>query len=462
MLRSLTRTIASRLFLSYLAVVLVGTVAAAITISGLLLRYENDQTRLRLEELSAPFLTAIQSGIRAGQPPRDIVESLTEQAHAANARLLITTPQRRVVVDSEGRLVNVQLPVPQTATNIGEFADGGEQWVFVRQQLRQATIAAGGLGFIVVARPRAVFADTIRALLPSLVASALVAVAFALVVAALLSRTITKPMRDLAGGARSVAQGEYTTRVPVTGPSEVADTGAAFNEMAGEIERSRGAERSFLADISHELRTPLTSIQGFAQAIVDGEARGEAATRAAEVIHRESRRLVRMVEGLLEVAKLQSGAQEMGREDVPPARLLDSVIAALDVQARDAGVRFEQTGTDDLPALRGDADKLAQLFLNLLDNAVKHSPRGAAVQIRGERDDGTVLLRVRDSGSGLPEGAQVRLFHRFYRGENAVRNGAGLGLAIAQAIAQAHGGNISAQNLAGGGAEFAVRLPIAR
>ncbi len=439
MLRSLTRTIASRLFLSYLAVVLVGTVAAAITISGLLLRYENDQTRLRLEELSAPFLTAIQSGIRAGQPPRDIVESLTEQAHAANARLLVTTPQRRVVVDSEGRLVNVQLPVPQTATNIGEFADGGEQWVFVRQQLRQATIAAGGLGFIVVARPRAVFADTIRALLPSLVASALVAVAFALVVAALLSRTITKPMRDLAGGARSVAQGEYTTRVPVTGPSEVADTGAAFNEMAGEIERSRGA-----------------------QASVDGEARGEAATRAAEVIHRESRRLVRMVEGLLEVAKLQSGAQEMGREDVPPARLLDSVIAALDVQARDAGVRFEQTGTDDLPALRGDADKLAQLFLNLLDNAVKHSPRGAAVQIRGERDDGTVLLRVRDSGSGLPEGAQVRLFHRFYRGENAVRNGAGLGLAIAQAIAQAHGGNISAQNLAGGGAEFAVRLPIAR
>src|SRR5437762_2898083 len=361
MLRSLTRTIASRLFLSYLAVVLVGTVAAAITISGLLLRYENDQTRLRLEELSAPFLPAIQSGIRAGQPPRDIVESLTEQAHAANARLLITTPQRRVVVDSEGRLVNVQLPVPQTATNIGEFADGGEQWVFVRQQLRQATIAAGGLGFIVVARPRAVFADTIRALLPSLVASALVAVAFALVVAALLSRTITKPMRDLAGGARSVAQGEYTTRVPVTGPSEVADTGAA-----------------------------------------------------------------------------------------------------LDVQARDAGVRFEQTGTDDLPALRGDADKLAQLFLNLLDNAVKHSPRGAAVQIRGERDDGTVLLRVRDSGSGLPEGAQVRLFHRFYRGENAVRNGAGLGLAIAQAIAQAHGGNISAQNLAGGRAEFAVRLPIAR
>src|SRR5438067_10917009 len=397
MLRSLTRTIASRLFLSYLAVVLVGTVAAAITISGLLLRYENDQTRLRLEELSAPFLTAIQSGTRAGQPPRDIVESLTEQAHAANARLLVTTPQRRVVVDSEGRLVNVQLPVPQTATNIGEFADGGEQWVFVRQQLRQATIAAGGLGFIVVARPRAVFADTIRALLPSLVASALVAVAFALVVAALLSRTITKPMRDLARGARSVAQGEYTTRVPVTGPSEVADTGAAFNEMAGEIERSRGAERSFLADISHELRTPLTSIQGFAQAIVDGEARGDAVQSAADVIHREARRLVRMVEGLLQVAKLSSGTERLAREDVQPARLIESAVAAMDVQAHDAGVRFEVADASALPTIRGDPDKLAQLILNLLDNAVKHSPRGAAVQIRGERPDGPAIVGVRDA-----------------------------------------------------------------
>src|SRR5205823_8710119 len=244
-------------------------------------------------------------------------------------------------------------------------------------------VGAGGLGFIVVARPRVIFADTIRALLPSLLISGGVAAAFALVVAALLARTITRPLRDLAEGARSFASGDYTARVTATGPSELAEMSTAFNEMAAEIERSRAAERSFLADISHELRTPPTSIQGFAQAIVDGEARGEAATRAAEVIHRESRRLVRMVEGLLEVAKLQSGAQEMGREDVPPARLLDSAIAALDVQARDAGVRFEQTGTDDLPALRGDADKLAQLFLNLLDNAVKHSPRGADVQIRG-------------------------------------------------------------------------------
>src|SRR5207247_1115635 len=149
----------------------VGRAAAAVTIAGLLLRYENDQTRLRLEELSAPFLTAIQTGVRSGQQPREIVEALTEQARAANARLLVITPQRRVVVDSDGTLVNFTIPPVNTA-NIGTFTEKDEQWIFVRQQLLRAVVGAGGQGFIVVARPRAVFADTIRDLLPALLISA--------------------------------------------------------------------------------------------------------------------------------------------------------------------------------------------------------------------------------------------------------------------------------------------------
>ena len=455
------RSIATRLFLSYLAVVVVGLAVAAVTISGLILRYENDQTRVHLEELSAPFLTAIQTGVRAGQQPREIVDALAEQANAADARLLIVNAQRRVVIDSEGRLAGTILPAP-AAANIGEFTEGTEQWIFVRQQLRQAAAGGVGLGFIVVARPRAVFTDTLRALLPSLALSGLIALGFAVVVAALLSRTITKPLRELVGGVRRFAGGDYGTRVPLAGPSEVAEMGTAFNEMAGEIQRARGSEQAFLADISHELRTPLTSIQGFAQAIVEGEARGDAVSHVAEIIHRESRRLVRMVEGLLQVARLESGAQSMAREDVAPARLLESAVAALEVQAKDAGVTFDVVGTDGLPTLRGDPDKLAQLFLNVLDNAVKHSPRGTTVHIRGTRDNGAIVVRVRDAGSGLPQGAQTRLFQRFYRGENAQRDGAGLGLAIAQAIAQAHGGSIRASNLEGGGAEFAVRLPIVR
>jgi signal transduction histidine kinase len=130
------------------------------------------------------------------------------------------------------------------------------------------------------------------------------------------------------------------------------------------------------------------------------------------------------------------------------------------VQAQEAGVSLD-VAIGSLPAVRGDPDRLAQLFTNLIDNAVKHSPRGASVAVRGSREDGQAVVRVRDAGSGLPGGAQTRLFRRFYRGDNAQQSGAGLGLAIAQAIAVAHGGAITARNVDEGGAEFTVRLPAA-
>jgi signal transduction histidine kinase len=465
---SLLRSVAGRLFLSYLAVVAIGLFVAAVTVGGLLFRYENDVTRIRLQELAAPFQTAIQTAVRNGQQPRDAVFAIAEQAQAANARLLIVSPganpqpnnaQRRVLIDSEGTLVNTRLPATD-ANGIGQLVDPkGEVWIFVQQQLRTAALGAGGQGFIVVARPRAVFADVVKALLPSLVIAALVAAGFALVVAGLLARTITRPLQRLVGGVRAFAS-DHRARVPLGGPSEVRELGGAFNEMAGEIERARASEQAFLADISHELRTPLTSIHGFAQAIVDGEARDEGVPRAAEIIQREARRLVRMVEGLLQVAKLEAGVQPLARESVGASDLVRSAVAALDVQAREAGVRFDvQAGA--LP-LVGDPDRLSQLFINVLDNAVKHSPRGATVLVNGVHQDGEVVVRVRDQGTGLEPGSERRLFGRFWRGDNAAgRSGAGLGLAIAQAIAQAHGGSIDARNAPGGGAEFSIHLPAA-
>ncbi|HEV2250539.1 MAG TPA: HAMP domain-containing sensor histidine kinase [Candidatus Limnocylindria bacterium] len=462
------RSVAGRLFLSYLAVVVVGLVVAGLAIGGLLFTYENDVTRVRLQELAAPFQTAVQTAVRSGQQPRDAIAALAEQVQAADARLLIVSPgnnptpnnaQRRVLIDSGGTLVGLRLP-PTDARGIGQFTDPDRTvWIFVQQQLRVAALGAGGQGFIVVARPRAVFADVARALLPSLVIAGIIAAGFALVVAGLLARTITQPLRRLVGGVRTFAS-DQRARVPVGGPTEVRELGSAFNEMAAEIERARASEQSFLADISHELRTPLTSIHGFAQAIAEGEARGEGVPRAAEIIQREARRLVRMVEGLLQVAKLEAGVQLLAHERIAAADLLRGAVAALDVQAREAGVSFAVMA-DALPVV-GDPDRLSQLFINVLDNAVKHSPRGATVTVNGERTASEVVVRVRDQGTGLPAGTERKLFARFWRGDNAAaRAGAGLGLAIAQAIAQAHGGSIDARNAPGGGAEFAIHLPAA-
>jgi len=459
------RSIAGRLFLSYLAVVVIGLVVAAVAIGGLLFTYENDQTRLRLVELANPFQAAIQAGVRDGKQPREIVDGLAEQATAADTRLLILSPNgnaltaRRVLIDTQGSLVNTRFPTAEQG-NIGEFTQGGVAWIFVQQPLQRAVVGAGGAGTIVVARPRAVYGDTVRALLPPLVVAGLVAAGFALIVAGVLAGTITRPLRDLAVKTRAFAAGDHAARVPLAGPSEVRELGGAFNDMAGEIQRARGSEQAFLADISHELRTPLTSIQGFSQAIVEGEASGDGVTRAAGIIHRESRRLVRMVEGLLQVAKLEAGTSEMARDAVDPGALLQAAVGALEVQAQEAGVRFA-VDAPHLPAVIGDADRLSQLFINVLDNAVKHAPRGTAIDVSAARLDGEVIVRVRDAGPGLPDVTADRLFERFYRGDSAQRpQGAGLGLAIANAVAQAHGGSIEARNAESGGAEFVVHLPL--
>ncbi len=452
------RTVGERLFLSYLVVVVVGLLAASITISGLLVRYENDVLRLRLQELSAPLLTAMTTALRGGSPPREVIDALSEQARSADARLLVLANNRRVLVDSEGTLAGTVLPAPSQG-GFGSFTEDKQPWLFQQQSFRPNANGPSP-AIIAVARPRAAFADAIRVLLPALVIAGLVAAGFALIVAGVLSRTITRPLRDLVAGARRFARGDYRTRVAAAGPTEVAELGGAFNEMASEIERARGSEQEFLADISHELRTPLTSIQGFAQAISEGEASGAAVPVASNIILRESRRLIRMVEGLLQVARLQAGASDLAREEVDPAALIRSALAALDPQAQESGVAFAVT-VDGVPPVRGDPDRLAQLFLNLLDNALKHSPRGTTVSVSGSREDASAVVRVRDHGSGLPQGAQTRLFRRFSRGENAERDGAGLGLAIAQAIAGAHGGSIAARSVDDGGAEFTVRLPAA-
>jgi len=447
-------TIATRLFLSYLAVIAVGLIVAALAVGGLLLRYENDLTRVRLDELSAPLATSIQAALRQGRQTRDAVGVVTDQARSVDARVLIIAPNtRRVIVDTEGSLEGQTLPSVDPGTGVGTFREKEIEWSFVQRPLLQA-------GTMVVARPRAVFADTLRALSPSLLVSAVIAALFALVVAGLLARTITDPIRGLARSARTLVPSGYRTRAPVSGPNEVRALAGAFNDMADEVARARGSEQAFLADMSHELRTPLTAIHGFAQAIVEQEVKGEGIPWAASVVQREARRLVRMVEGLLQVAKLESGSQAMAREPVDVAALLGGAVTALAPQAKEANVAIDQTSSP-LPPLRGDPDRLSQLFLNVLDNAVKHSPPGSTVAVRAESEDGDIVVRVRDDGSGLPQGAEARLFERFYRGENAAsRDGAGLGLAIAQAIAQAHAGRIEARNVAGHGAEFAIHLPL--
>lgn len=447
--------IAGRLILSYLAVVAIALLVATVTTGSLVTRYESEATRQRLLTISQPIFNAVQTGLRNGRAAADLIAAISDEARSIDVRiLLVATQGRRAVVDSEGRM-DGQL-IPAAASEIPDvfaFREQGDEWLFVQRAVNPA-------GTLLVARRRAAFRETLRELAPAIAAAAAAAVFVALLLAALLARTITRPLRGLVAGAGRFAGGDLRARVALGGPREVRELGHAFNDMADEIERARGSERAFLADISHELRTPLTSIQGFSQAIVEGEVQGDGVTWAARTTHREARRLIRLVEGLLQVARIEADTSQGARAPLRVVDLVRDAITALEVQARERDVVIRQA-LGDIPSIVGDPDRLSQLFLNVLDNAVKHSPKGSSVDVGAVARDGLMVVSVRDRGAGIPAGAETRVFERFYRGDSTDRDGTGLGLAIAQAIAQAHGGHIEAHNVEGG-AEFRVVLPAPR
>jgi signal transduction histidine kinase len=215
-----------------------------------------------------------------------------------------------------------------------------------------------------------------------------------------------------------------------------------------------------VADVSHELRSPLTSIQGFAQALIDGTASDDATKlKAAQIIDEESRRLKHQVDELLELSRMQSNQAKFLKEPVNLKEVLAQSAEVFTVQARQKQVTIELKAEPNL-IVAGDADRLEQVFNNLLDNAIKNSPAGGKVSIVSEEKEGkSARVMVSDQGPGIHPDHLAHVFERFYQVTGA-RTGVGLGLAIAREIVTAHHGVIEASSTPGEGAVFTVTLPL--
>jgi two-component system sensor histidine kinase KdpD len=221
-----------------------------------------------------------------------------------------------------------------------------------------------------------------------------------------------------------------------------------------EAERVRSA---LLSAVSHDLRTPLTAITGAAGAALEGETRLDAATRREllESIRDEADRLNRLVNNLLDVTRLESGSLQLRREWIPLEELVGVALARLAGPLRDRKVTTRLP--EDLPPVHVDGLLVGQVFINLLENAAKHTPAGQPVEIEARREGDDVVVEIADRGPGLPKGEERKVFDKFYGG--AVTSGAGLGLTICRAIVEAHGGRIGGDNRPGGGAVFRFSLP---
>jgi len=289
------------------------------------------------------------------------------------------------------------------------------------------------------------------------------AVALALVTLQVMAHGATVPLREMTVAARAMARGDYTRRIHTRSEDEVGELAHAFNQMAGDLAAADRQRRELIANVSHELRTPITALQGLLENIVDGVARPEPATMRTALA--QTQRLGRLVAELLDLSRLDAGVVPLNHERVDVAGFVTSVVAEAEVNATGAG--RDVVFAVDLPAtaltLRGDPERLHQVFANLLDNAVRHSPPGGTVRLRVEPQGDEVLFAVADSGDGIPPGERDRVFERFTRGERARGGGTGLGLAIARWVVQMHHGTIAvvdpAQDDGAPGCHVHVRLP---
>jgi two-component system, OmpR family, sensor kinase len=276
----------------------------------------------------------------------------------------------------------------------------------------------------------------------------------------LMTRTLARPLQALAEGATAVATGDYKHRVPEIGPSEMRAVAGAFNDMGRQVRESQQSQRDFLANVSHDLKTPLTSIQGYAQAIVDGATRDPKAS--AQIIYDESARLNRLVLELTDLMRMQSGRFSLHMQPLDVSQIVAAIGQRLSVVAERKGVRLN-ISTPALPPVTGDGDRLAQVLTNLLSNAIHFTPRGGTVTVETQVNQGGIEIRVQDSGIGISPTELPRIFERFYQVDKARgpdREGSGLGLAITKQIVLAHGGYIRAESAGHNqGTTFTVWLP---
>ena len=453
----------SRLWLSYalLIVTALGLVALILFVSLLRNPFLYRQTTERLKAVQ--MIVMERENVSASQP---ISAAAQKASRTFNVRVLLYSRDKELILDTySGKEVALPFPekklIPRSTPLVRD--GNGAAWLYSIEKISDGS-------YLVVASPRPrisilnLFTDDF---LPLILQSGLIALLLSLVVAFLFARWIADPLQKVVAAAREMPSAQAKP-MEVRGPHEVQELTRAFNSMIARTQASQKSQREFVANVSHELKTPLTSVQGFAQAMLDGTAdSNDARQKAAQVIYDESGRMHRMVLDLLDLARLDAGTADITMSPVNMSGLLNTVAEKFSPQLQRAGVNIKVDVAEDLqPPITADGDRLAQVFTNLVDNALKFTPRGGLISLHVSVANGEMLISVSDTGAGIPSQAQAHIFDRFYQADPArkggEKHGAGLGLAIAHEIVQAHGGRISVRSRLGEGTSFDVFLPLTR
>ncbi|MFC1845925.1 sensor histidine kinase [Chloroflexota bacterium] len=464
-----------RLILSFIFIIVLCLAIVAGSLLVLSENYRDRVARARLGDIAAPVYFQVQSLARGQVSLDQVWASLNEQSQKTGTAIIILNSQGKVIrqLSPEGRswrypanLPESELPGGDANPSYGTYTTSqGQEFLFVAyplQDLFRSREGAARPQTLILAIPRgdalALWANFTRPLLWA----GLIALVVSVIIAVFLARSFYAPIRRITYATQEIARGEYDQQIPVNGPEEVKGLARSFNQMSQQVRHSQQMLRDFVADVSHELRSPLTSIKGFALAILDGTAKDrDAQLKAAGIIEDESARMMRMVNDLLELSRIESGQISMVREPVDIGELLHQCQELFAVRAEEKGIHFE-TDIESIPVIMADTDRLEQVLNNLLDNAIKHTFDNGTVSIIAKQAPyDYIAVVIADTGPGISQGQLSNVFERFYKADSStVKTGTGLGLAISREIARAHGGDIQVNSVVGEGTKFIVRLPV--
>jgi signal transduction histidine kinase len=281
----------------------------------------------------------------------------------------------------------------------------------------------------------------------------------AVIASLVLAHSIAGSIRRVAASSERLAAGDLAARAPARGAAEVARLAESFNVMAESIEKLFDARRELVAWASHDLRTPIASLRAMVEALEDGLAEPEDYLPS---LREQTRTLSILVDDLFELARIDAGALTLELQDVRVASFVDSALRLLEPEASARGVALV-ADVDDDAAVAVAPEKIERVLFNLVTNAIRHTPSDGSVAVHARARGDEVVVQVADTGEGLAAGAAERMFERFWRADRSrTGSGAGLGLAIARGIVEAHGGRIWAENRPQGGAQVSFTLPAAR
>lgn len=274
-------------------------------------------------------------------------------------------------------------------------------------------------------------------------------------------RSIVGPVQEITSMAKRIASGSYGVQIQKKYDDEIGELADAINDMSIKIGQNEKTQTEFISSVSHELRTPLTAITGWGETLISAETMDQQEVRRGiATILKESRRLTRMVEELLEFTRLQDGRFTLNVEPCDLRAEFEETVFMYGNRLRQEGIDLEYLYNDeDIPEIPCDPSRMRQVFLNILDNAAKHGGEGGKITASIHMETGEVVIQIRDFGPGIPEAELPHVKLKFYKGSSKAR-GSGIGLAVCDEIVAMHGGTLSVGNAEGGGAIVTVRLPV--